>query len=167
MNGKYEQKPLTTIGADFFRVEFQNGQKERQYWVYEKEKAAALGDRSENAEYIAAKEMIRNLDKRLKFLQNLLITARVIDPNTIPNSDVRFGKKIHFDNENFLILVGSFELSLFANAVSYVSPVGKILLGKKSGESVVIADVSHKIVKIESVSLNDIIKKDCNKRVAL
>jgi|GEM_PF-629289 len=154
------QKPLTSIGIDIYRDEFHQKQTERQYWVKEKEKAAALGDRSENAEYISAKEMIRNLDKRLKFLQNLLRTVRMIDPNTISNNDARFGKKIHFDNNSFLVLVGSHELSLFTNSVSNNSLVGKALLGKRVGESVTISNQQLKIVKIESASKCDTIKKE-------
>jgi transcription elongation factor GreA len=158
-----QQKPLTSIGIDIYRDEFQAKQIERQYWVKEKEKAACLGDRSENAEYISAKEMIRNLDKRLRFLQNLLRTARVIDPNTIPNNDVRFGKKIHFNNGTFLVMVGSLELSLFHDSISNSSPVGKSLLGKRAGEAIFINSQELEIVKIESISKADAITKDSYK----
>lgn len=153
------QKPITNIALDIYRQEFHEGQKERQYWVKEKEIAAAQGDRSENAEYIAAKEMIRNLDKRLRFLENILQTARVIDPTTISNQDVRFGKKIHFSNLTFIILVGSYELSIFFNAISAFSPAGKVLLGKKVGESVKIGGELLKIEKIENATINDIAQK--------
>jgi transcription elongation GreA/GreB family factor len=42
---------------------------EKPHWVKEKEIAAAFGDRSENAEYLSAKEMLRNIDKRLRFFR--------------------------------------------------------------------------------------------------
>jgi transcription elongation factor GreA len=151
------QKPITTLAMEIFREEFKQKQTERHFWVGEKERAAALGDRSENAEYISAKEMIRNLDKRLRFLQNIVQNSRVINPNDIPNNDVRFGKKICFDDETFLCLVGSYELSLFKNGVSVYAPVGKQLLGKKVGESVTLNKKKLKIVTIESVKHNSII----------
>jgi transcription elongation GreA/GreB family factor len=150
-------KPITSIGLEIFREEFRQKQIERHFWVGEKERAAALGDRSENAEYISAKEMIRNLDKRLRFLQNIVQNSRVIDPNSISNNDLRFGKKVIFDDGSFLCLVGSYELSLFVNAVSVYAPVGKQLLGKKVGEGIVLNKNKLKIISIESVTHHNII----------
>lgn len=146
------QKPITSLGVDIFREEFKHKQVERHFWVGEKERAAALGDRSENAEYISAKEMIRNLDKRLRYLQNIVQNSRVIDPNNIPNNDVRFGKVIKFDDGNFICLVGSYELSLFQNAISVYSPVGKQLLGKKINDQITLNKKKIKILSIETIS---------------
>lgn len=150
-------KPITNIALDVYRQEFHDKQQERIFWVQEKERAAALGDRSENAEYIAAKEMIRNLDKKLRYLQNILQTARVIDPLTIPNKDIRFGKKVMFDNGSFIILVGSYELLLFACTLSVFSPVGKTLLGKKVGETIKINGQKLIIATIQSITQEDLI----------
>ena len=64
------------------------------YWVKEKQIAAQHGDRSENAEYISAKEEIRNTDKRLRFLNRIINNSDVIDISKIPHTKVNFGSKI-------------------------------------------------------------------------
>ncbi|MDD2699406.1 MAG: GreA/GreB family elongation factor [Arcobacteraceae bacterium] len=150
------QKPITSIAIEIFRDEFKQKQIERHFWVDEKEKAAALGDRSENAEYISAKEMIRNLDKRLRFLQSMIQNARVINPNDIPNNDLRFGKKVIFEDGSFLSLVGSYEISIFVNAVSVYAPIGKQLLGKKIGENLTLNNKKNRIIQIQSLCSDDI-----------
>ncbi len=152
------QKPITSLGVDIFREEFKHKQVERHFWVGEKERAAALGDRSENAEYISAKEMIRNLDKRLRYLQNIVQNSRVIDPNDIPNNDVRFGKVIMFNDGNFICLVGSYELSLFENAISVYSPVGKQLLAKKIDDSITLNKKKITIKSIQSISKDQLLR---------
>ena len=154
------QKPITPIGIDLYRQEFKLMIEERQFWVKEKERAACLGDRSENAEYVSAKEMIRNLDRRLRYIQSLLQTVRVIDPSTIPNKDVRFGKKIVFDDNSYLVLVGSHELSLFKNSISNHAPIGKALLGKTVGDRVKIGKDQLEIVEIVSITKGDVLVKD-------
>jgi transcription elongation GreA/GreB family factor len=68
------------------------------YWVKQKEIAAQFGDRSENAEYISAKEMIRNLDKRLRFLDKIINNSKVIDTTKIPHDRVNFGSEIKLLN---------------------------------------------------------------------
>ncbi|XPV54128.1 MAG: GreA/GreB family elongation factor [Halarcobacter ebronensis] len=76
---------ITEYGYQKFVKEFNKLLKvEKPHWVKEKEIAAQFGDRSENAEYISAKEMIRNIDKRLRFLDKIIKNSDVIDINKIP-----------------------------------------------------------------------------------
>ncbi len=89
------QKDLITKNGFEKKVEeFKALLKEKTYWVKEKEIAAQLGDRSENAEYIAAKEQIRNCDKRLRFLDKIINNSEVIDISLIPHTKVNFGSKV-------------------------------------------------------------------------
>ncbi|QDF29287.1 GreA/GreB family elongation factor [Halarcobacter anaerophilus] len=109
------------------------------YWVKQKEIAAQFGDRSENAEYISAKEMIRNLDKRLRFLDKIINNSKVIDTTKIPHDRVNFGSEIKLlnleSNEEYkYILVGTFETNPKENKISNKSPLGRALFGKRINE---------------------------------
>lgn len=112
---------------------------EKPYWVKEKEIAAQHGDRSENAEYISAKEMIRNIDKRLRFLNKIINNSNVIDTSKIPHTKVNFGSKVKLydlneELEKTYIIVGTFETNPNENKISNKSPFGKALLGKELNE---------------------------------
>ncbi|PLY05055.1 MAG: transcription elongation factor GreA [Arcobacter sp.] len=112
---------------------------EKPYWVKEKEIAAQHGDRSENAEYISAKEMIRNIDKRLRFLNKIINNSDVIDITKIPHKKVNFGSEVILldlekDEKKTYILVGTNETNPSENKISNKSPLGRVLLGKELNE---------------------------------
>ena len=136
----FMQKDLITKnGYEKIVKEFKNLLKEKTYWVKEKEIAAQLGDRSENAEYIAAKEQIRNADKRLRFLDKIINNSEVIDISEIPHNRVNFGSKIlveDLDKEELktFIILGTHETNPSENKISNKSPLGKAFLGKKIDE---------------------------------
>ena len=91
---------ITKHGFEKIVEEFKALLKQKSFWVKEKEIAAQLGDRSENAEYIAAKEQIRNTDKRLRFLDKIINTSEVIDISLIPPHRVNFGSKVVIEDLN-------------------------------------------------------------------
>ena len=64
---------------------------ERPRIVAEVEAAAALGDRSENAEYIYGKRRLRELDRRLRFLSERMDALTVIEPRPHPDGRAFFG----------------------------------------------------------------------------
>jgi len=131
---------ITTHGYEKIVKEFKNLlEKEKPFWVKEKEIAAQHGDRSENAEYISAKEQIRNIDKRLRYLDKIINNSEVIDINKIPHEKVNFGSKVtllNLENEEeiFYIIVGTHETNPNENLISNKSPLGRTLLGKKLSE---------------------------------
>ena len=131
---------ITEQGYFTFVKEFKNLlEKEKPYWVKEKEIAAQLGDRSENAEYISAKEQIRNIDKRLRFLDKIIKTAQVINTYEIPHTKVNFGSQVEIldinsDEIKSFIIVGTYETNPSENKISNKSPLGKTLLGKELGD---------------------------------
>lgn len=131
---------ITEIGYKKIVAEFKNlAEVEKPYWVKEKEIAAQHGDRSENAEYISAKEMIRNIDKRLRFLEKILNNSTVIDTAKLPHKKVNFGSEIKLLNletneEKTYIIVGTSETNPKENMISNISPFGKMLLGKELNE---------------------------------
>ena len=128
---------ITTFGYKKFVDEFNHLlKKEKPYWVKEKEIAAQFGDRSENAEYISAKEQIRNIDKRLRFLDRIIHNSEVIDTLELPHDRVNFGSKVTLidletQEEKTYIIVGTYETNPSKNFISNKSPLGRVLLGKK------------------------------------
>lgn len=127
---------ISEVGFQAFVDEFNRLVRiEKPHWVKEKEIAAAFGDRSENAEYISAKEMLRNIDKRLRFLEKIINNSEVIDINTLPHNRVNFGSEIMLldletKEEKTFIILGTFETNPAQNIISNKSPLGRALLGK-------------------------------------
>ncbi len=135
-----QKELITEFGYENILKEFkQLLEIEKPHWVKEKEIAAQHGDRSENAEYISAKEMIRNIDKRLRFLDKIINNSDVIDTAKIPHKKVNFGSEVkvldlNTNEEKTYIIVGTFETNPSENKISNKSPLGRVLLGKELGE---------------------------------
>ncbi len=130
---------ITKNGYEKIVEEFKRLLKEKIYWVKEKEIAAQLGDRSENAEYIAAKEQIRNTDKRLRFLDKIIKNSEVIDISLIPHKKVNFGSQVTIEDLDTndlktFVIVGTFETNPNENKISNKSPLGRTLLSKTLNE---------------------------------
>jgi transcription elongation factor GreA len=127
-------------GYQKYLDEFNNLLKvEKPHWVKEKEIAAAFGDRSENAEYLSAKEMLRNIDKRLRFLQKIIDHSQVVQTDMIPHTKANFGSKVTVldldtDEEKEFIILGTHESNPSKNIISNISPLGRALLGKGAGD---------------------------------
>ena len=108
--------------------------------------ARAMGDLSENAEYKAAKEQQRHIDKELDHLKTRSARLKVIDATTIPKDSVRFGAYISVretdtNRDTVYHLVGVDEVNFLeegVEVVSVASPIGSSMVGKKVGESVVV-----------------------------
>ncbi|MGB1227465.1 MAG: GreA/GreB family elongation factor [Poseidonibacter sp.] len=157
---------ITSFGYDKILKEFkQLLQVEKPYWIKEKEIAAQHGDRSENAEYIAAKEQIRNLDKRLRFLDKIINNSEVIDISKIPHIKTNFGSQVTvFDyssnEEKIFKIVGTHETNPNENKISNKSPLGKALIGKELNEEFEfrINDnvCEYEILKIEQCKVEDL-----------
>lgn len=104
--------------------------------------AAALGDRSENADYIYGKKLLREIDSRVRYLIKRLDNLEVVSGIPEDQTKIYFGAwvKIEDDEGNVsnLRIVGSDEFDLKKGWVSLDSPVAKNLLGKRIGESVML-----------------------------
>lgn len=105
--------------------------------------AASLGDRSENADYQYAKRALRKFDSRIRFLTKRLEAAEIIDPveqAKIANGRVLFGCTVTVENEEgeekSYSIVGVDEYDPGRGHVSWVSPIGKALLGKREGDEI-------------------------------
>lgn len=154
------QKDLITKNGFEKKVEeFKALLKEKSYWVKEKEIAAQLGDRSENAEYIAAKEQIRNCDKRLRFLDKIINNSEVIDISLIPHTKVNFGSKVVLEdldtNElKTFIIVGTYEVNINENKISNKSPFGRAILGKKLNDEFEF-EINNEIYEYKVISIKE------------
>ncbi len=97
--------------------------------------AAALGDRSENAEYIYGKKRLREIDSRVRHLRKRLEAVTVVDHLPSNLNKVYFGAWVELiDDENqslALRLVGPDEIDPKRNFISIDSPLGKAILGKE------------------------------------
>ncbi len=96
--------------------------------------AAAMGDRSENAEYIYGKKRLREIDKRLQYLSKLLKDPVVIDSSKVDPSVVSFGCRVTVTDDNsqtkIWTIVGEGEADVKERTISVEAPVARALLGK-------------------------------------
>jgi transcription elongation factor GreB len=104
--------------------------------------AAAQGDRSENAEYIYGKKKLREIDKRMRFLTQRIDSAQVVKTEALPGKEDRvfFGATVTLeDDEGESVtyqLVGVDEIDLPKHKISWRSPIGSALLGKRIDDDV-------------------------------
>jgi transcription elongation factor GreA len=106
------------------------------------EEARAHGDLSENAEYESAKDRQGHIEGRIMELEATVGLAEVIDVNTMTESDlVIFGVTVDLEDQDSgeslrYRIVGTEEVDVRAGLISYTSPIGKALLGKRVGDEV-------------------------------
>jgi transcription elongation factor GreB len=106
-------------------------------------KAAAQGDRSENAEYIYGKKRLREIDSRIRFLTKRLDGITVV--NRIPDDQdiVYFGAFVTLEDEEGedveYRIVGPDEFNVVDGKLSMDSPLGKALLGKRVEDKIKIS----------------------------
>ena len=102
--------------------------------------AAALGDRSENAEYIYGKRRLREIDRRVRFLTKRLEVLQIVDYNPKQEGKVFFGAWVELENEEGEIkqdrIVGCDEFAPAKNWISIDTPVARALIGKTLDDEV-------------------------------
>ncbi len=103
----------------------------------ELEFAKSLGDLSENAEYHEAREAQAALEDRITQLEAILASAQIV--GTHHSSTAEVGSTVHLKKvgdkaEKIYTLVGSEEADTSAGKISFKSPLGQAVLGKKKGE---------------------------------
>ncbi len=102
--------------------------------------AAALGDRSENAEYIYGKKRLREIDGRVQYLRKRIEKLEVVSPPTEDDGRVRFGAWVELQDEEGEVavyrIVGPDEFDVSKGWISLDSPVARALIGKREGDEV-------------------------------
>jgi transcription elongation factor GreB len=130
--------------------------------------AASNGDRSENADYQYGKRRLRQIDGRIRFLTKRIEAAEVVDPESPRAAQAAarafFGATVRFANaagtERVVSIVGTDEVDLNRNHISWVSPLGRALLKSSAGDRVAleapggreyltVLDVSYQPIPVE------------------
>jgi len=104
--------------------------------------AAALGDRSENAEYIYGKRRLREIDRRVRYLTKLIEKLSVVTETPADRERVYFGAWVTVEDEAgqsaTYRLVGPDETDAPTGRISIESPMARALLGKRVGDDTVV-----------------------------
>lgn len=103
--------------------------------------AISYGDLRENSEYHSAKDDQAFMETRILALERMLKIAKVVDTNSLSRGEVGVGttvllRDIEFDEKLEYQVVGPAEADAAANKISYESPLGKELMGKKTGDKI-------------------------------
>lgn len=120
------------------------------------QEALEMGDLSENAAYIDAKEEQAFLEGRIIDLERMIANAQIItEEHAGKVKEVRIGSKVKVknDREHEFTIVGSDEADPSAGRISNESPLGQAFLGKKINEVIEIkvpkGTMKYKIISIE------------------
>jgi transcription elongation factor GreB len=108
--------------------------------------AASNGDRSDNADYRYGKRRLRQIDGRIRFLTNRIEAAEVVDPEAPragqAGTRAFFGATVRYANaagaERVVSILGTDEIDLNRNHISWVSPLGRALMKSAAGDRVVL-----------------------------
>ena len=150
--------PLTKEGEKKLRDELKDLKNQRPLIIKAIAEAREHGDLKENAEYHAAREQQGLNEAKIKDIESKLSNSEIIDDVLSKTKDqIIFGNKIelmNLDTKTKIIyhLVGEDEADFALNKISFNSPIGKGLIGKKVGDIVNISipkgDLNLKIIKI-------------------
>ncbi len=133
-------EPMSVEGYDLLVEEFKFLlEVEKPKVAHEKLVAAAQGDRSENADYHAAKEKLRFIDKRLFLLNKMIQNSKIIDPSLHQHKRVSFGSSVKIvnvdtDEEELYTLCGVLESEPENGLISIHSPLAKAMIGKEEDD---------------------------------
>jgi transcription elongation factor GreB len=136
-------KYITPEGARKLREEFD------WLWTVERPRvtqqvadAAALGDRSENAEYIYGKRRLREIDRRLEFLVKRIERLQIVSEPPPDRQRIAFGAWVKLEDDDGAEveyrIVGADEFDLKQGWISVDAPVARALLGKREGDDVTV-----------------------------
>ena len=151
-------KYITKEGEEFLKEELNHlWRVERPQVTQSVSEAAALGDRSENAEYIYGKKRLREIDRRVRYLTNRLEEVKIVSQPPKNRAKIYFGAFVKLKNDQGDIanyrLVGPDEIQPKKGLISVDSPVGRALLGKKKGDEIIIgSNVEQKLYLVLKVT---------------
>lgn len=132
--------PITKAGVQAFADEIEQLKKERPTRIKRLAEAAALGDRSENAEYSAAKRDLRQLESRMRYLDKLIRYAEIVPTPTGDTAEIGTQVTIEFgpDDDDTYALVGPKESGQSETNLASDSPLGSAILHHHVGDVVAV-----------------------------
>jgi transcription elongation factor GreB len=142
INIDHKKNYVTPNGLNVLQQEFKRLLYEERPKVVEVVRwAAGNGDRSENADYTYGKKRLREIDRRVRYLNKRIESAIVVDPQLQQNlTKVFFGATVTFKQKNnetkTLTIVGVDEADLEQYKISWTSPVAKALIKASIGDVV-------------------------------
>ncbi len=143
---------LTKEGLEELKKEFDELTKNKRPDVLERvSQARSMGDLSENAEYVAAREELSFIDGRIDELEELIKQAVLIEEAHSKGQSQVVGLgstvTVHLKGKKeIFMVVGEWEADPHEKKISHESPLGKALLGKKVGETVEVEAPAGKVV---------------------
>ena len=154
-----EKMPMLAEGHRLITDELQRLKLERPDVIDAIEEARAHGDLSENAEYHAAKERQGQIEASIADLEDRLTRAVIIDPRDLSGEKIVFGATVHLLDEDdkpiVYQIVGQMEADAKKGRISYNSPLGRALIGRKVGEEIEVTvpsgDRYYTVDKIEFI----------------
>ena len=154
-----EKMPMLAEGHDMLTAEVARLKTERPLIIDAIEEARAHGDLSENAEYHAAKERQGQIEASIADIEGKLSRAQIIDPRELSGDKVVFGATVTLlDEDDKPIkyqIVGETEADASKGRISYNSPIGRALIGRKVEEEVEVSvpagDRYYLVSKIEFI----------------
>ena len=154
-----EKMPMLQEGYQKLTADLRRLKEERPLIVDAIEEARAHGDLSENAEYHAAKEQQGQNEATIADIEGKLSRAQIIDPTELSGDKVVFGATVTLLDENDkpvrYQIVGETEADASKSRISYNSPIGRALIGRKVDEEVEVSvpagDRYYLVSKIEFI----------------
>jgi len=135
-----EKMPMLQEGYKTLTEELARLKIERPLIIDAIEEARAHGDLSENAEYHAAKERQGQIEATISDIEDKLSRAQIIDPRDLSGDKIVFGATVTLlDDDDKPVryqIVGQTEADAKSGRISYNSPLGRALIGKKVDDEV-------------------------------
>lgn len=125
--------------------------------------AASLGDRSENADYQYGKKRLREIDRRVRFLSSRLADFEIVEISKQSGDSIKFGASVQVlidgEEEKKFIILGPDEVETSLGRISFLSPIGKGLMGKKVGDVIDITtpngEHEFEVLRIDFIDLQE------------
>ncbi|HQV02843.1 MULTISPECIES: transcription elongation factor GreA [unclassified Novosphingobium] len=154
-----EKLPMLAEGYERLIAELRALREERPRIVDAIEEARAHGDLSENAEYHAAKERQGQVEMSIADLEDKVSRAQIVDPTSLSGDRIIFGATVTLlDDDDKPVkyqIVGPYEADARIGRISYNSPLGKALIGRRVEDEIEVTvpagDRSYLVQKIEFV----------------
>ncbi len=154
-----EKMPMLIEGQRKLEADLTRLKAERPEVIDAIEEARAHGDLSENAEYHAAKERQGQIEAMIADIEDRLARAQIIDPTTLSGDKIVFGATVTLRDEDGkkirYQIVGQTEADAKSGKISYNSPLGRALIGRRSGDEIEVTvpsgDRYYQVSKIEFI----------------
>ena len=154
-----EKLPMLAEGYEKLTAELKALREERPLIIDAIEEARAHGDLSENAEYHAAKERQGQVEAAIGDLEDKISRAQIIDPTTLSGDRIVFGATVTLlddaDKPVRYQIVGQAEADAKVGRISYNSPLGRALIGRRVEDEIEVTvpsgDRFYVVEKIEFI----------------